>query len=225
MKLNRTCSFVMGGVVALVLGSGTAYAATGGTFVLGHSNQATSTTTLVNSKGTPLSLTAKSGYAPLKVNSGTKVTNLNSDKLDGLSSGSFLRSTGKAADADRLDGKDSQDFATTAGRTDSIGYGGKFTDTDGDGTNDAVFAYADCPAGTLLTGGGFDNQSGGKVVSNLPYAGNEWDVFVSLDGTSDQEGKVGAYALCYNPRGALVFPATQALKRTPSTAALHRSHG
>jgi hypothetical protein len=83
-----------------------AYAATGGTFVLGKSNSATSQTTLTANIGgralqvtntstltgsTPLSLTAASGKPPLIVNSGTKVTNLNADRLDGLDSSQFQR--------------------------------------------------------------------------------------------------------------------------------------
>ena len=66
-----------------------ASAANGGTWVLGKSLSETTPTTVTNSHGTPLSLKAKSGSAPLAVNSATKVTNLNADKLDGVSSESF----------------------------------------------------------------------------------------------------------------------------------------
>lgn len=75
--------------------SGTAYAATGGNFILGQSNSAGHISTLKNNKGsalaltsggtgTPLTLTAPSGVAPLAVDSTTKVANLNADELDGL---------------------------------------------------------------------------------------------------------------------------------------------
>jgi hypothetical protein len=75
-------------IVAL---GGTATAATGGTFVIGRSNYASSTTGLANSAGTPLSLTAGQGKAPLIVNSSALVRNLNADKLGGLSASSFQR--------------------------------------------------------------------------------------------------------------------------------------
>jgi hypothetical protein len=71
--------------------TGTATAATGGTFILGKGNSTTTTTTLSNSKGVPLSLNSRSGSAPLKVGSSTKVSNLNVDKLDGLDSTQFQR--------------------------------------------------------------------------------------------------------------------------------------
>jgi len=72
--------------------TGTATAATGGTFILGKGNSTTTTTTLSNSNGVPLSLNSRSGSAPLKVGSSTKVSNLNVDKLDGLDSTQFQRS-------------------------------------------------------------------------------------------------------------------------------------
>ena len=54
--------------------------------------------------------------APMTVDSGTRVVNLNADRLDSLDSTSFLRSTGKAVDADLLDGKDSTAFLPSAGK-------------------------------------------------------------------------------------------------------------
>ena len=53
------------------------------------------TTTVSHSGGTPLSLNAKSGYAPLKVNSSKVVTNLNTDKVDGYSASSFAMRSAK----------------------------------------------------------------------------------------------------------------------------------
>ncbi|MSW42680.1 MAG: hypothetical protein F2842_10750, partial [Actinobacteria bacterium] len=93
-------------VVALVVAmSGSAIAATGGTFILGRSNTATATTILSNTAGTPLSLKAKSGRAPLAVNSSVLVPKLNADLLDGLHSGAFLRSKATAANASKLGGQ------------------------------------------------------------------------------------------------------------------------
>jgi hypothetical protein len=77
---------------------GTTYAATGGNFILGQANTATSQTGLTsNNAGKALNVTQQStgtgatalglnvpaGKPPFTVNSGTKVTNLNADKLDG----------------------------------------------------------------------------------------------------------------------------------------------
>ena len=85
-----------------------ALAATGGNFILGQPNSASSTTSLTapvagkglqvnnNSTGTgatALGLNVASGHAPLTVNSGTKVANLNADKLDGKDSTQFLSSS------------------------------------------------------------------------------------------------------------------------------------
>src|SRR5436190_8214505 len=91
----------------LVLAGGTTLAATGGNFILGQSNSASSTTSLTRTganagKGlqvtntstaagaTALGLNVASGHAPFTVNSGTKVTNLNADKLDGIDSSAFV---------------------------------------------------------------------------------------------------------------------------------------
>jgi hypothetical protein len=63
--------------------SGTAVAATGGTFILGQSNSASSVTRLTNSEGVALSLRSPAGTAPLAVNRPVVVTNLNADMVDG----------------------------------------------------------------------------------------------------------------------------------------------
>lgn len=61
-----------------------AYAANGKGVLLGTSNSATKTTTLKNSKGTPLALKGKTSAPPLTVDSSKKVAKLNADQLDGL---------------------------------------------------------------------------------------------------------------------------------------------
>ena len=89
-------------VVALIgLGvslSGTAYAATGGNFLLGKANTADKVSTLSDSAGVALKLNSPSGVAPLAVNSTTMVKNLNANLLGG-SKAADLTSTvvGKAA--------------------------------------------------------------------------------------------------------------------------------
>ncbi len=110
--LKKLGSHVRGnlvGYVALFIAlGGTTYAATGGNFILGRANSASSTSSLtapVAGKGlqvtntstgagaTALGLNVASGHAPFTVNSGTKVSNLNADKLDGQDSTAFLPSS------------------------------------------------------------------------------------------------------------------------------------
>ena len=126
-------------MVVLVLGiASTALAAVpGDPFHLGKVNTINALTSLVgsvdnamlkvdnNSTGTSataLNLQVEPGKAPMKVNSQTKVANLNADLLDGKDSGEFLGANQKALDAahadqatnaqnaDKLDGKDSTQF-------------------------------------------------------------------------------------------------------------------
>ena len=92
MRIPRPTHATVVAYAALFLAlSGTAYAATGGTFVLGRGNSAATPTGLANSAGTPMVLNAKSGYAPLAVNSTTKVNRLNADLIDGLDSSGLQR--------------------------------------------------------------------------------------------------------------------------------------
>ena len=89
--------------VFLVLGGG-AYAATGGNFILGQSNSASSRTSLsapisgktlrvtntsTGTGATALGLNVASGHPPFTVNSDTQVANLNADQLDGKNSSAF----------------------------------------------------------------------------------------------------------------------------------------
>jgi hypothetical protein len=102
-------------VVALIgLGvslSGTAYAATGGNFLLGKANTANKVSTLTNTAGaamkltsggtgTPLTLNAPSGLPPMTVNSATKVSHLNADLLDGLNASDLATSNLGTAQTD-----------------------------------------------------------------------------------------------------------------------------
>jgi hypothetical protein len=85
---------------------GTTYAATGGNFILGQSNTASTPSSLsapVSGKtlqlsntnttagATALGLTVANGHPPFTVNSSTRVDKLNADLLDGRDSGAFLR--------------------------------------------------------------------------------------------------------------------------------------
>jgi hypothetical protein len=98
---------VVGYIALFIALGGTTYAATGGNFILGNPNSASSTTSLsapvagkalqvtntsTGAGATGLGLNVASGHSPFTVNSGTKVTNLNVDKLDGIDSTGFLPS-------------------------------------------------------------------------------------------------------------------------------------
>ena len=94
-------------VLALFLAGGAGYAATGGSFILGQANTATSPSSLTASindralkltnmnTGTgasALGLNVAPGHAPFLVGSSSgKVLNLNADKLDGLDSSNFTQ--------------------------------------------------------------------------------------------------------------------------------------
>ena len=76
MNIRTLTAFAAGAVVALVLGTGTAYAANGGHFVLGRSQLPPSrAASLNNSNGTALILRSKAGEPSLIVNRTTKVPN------------------------------------------------------------------------------------------------------------------------------------------------------
>jgi hypothetical protein len=89
--LRALSPLAAGGVVAAIVlgGYGAAAAATGNVFILGRSNTESSMATLSNSHGTPLSLRAPGGLAPLKVNSAVQVKNLNASLLGGMPAGAF----------------------------------------------------------------------------------------------------------------------------------------
>jgi hypothetical protein len=211
VKLNRPAVFIAGAVTALTLGGGTAYAANGGSFLLGRSNTATTATTLTNTAGTPLSLKAKTGYPPLAVSSSKTVPSLSADLLDGLTSASFLRSTGKAADAEKVDGINGASIALTTGRT-GVVYG---SDTD----VDHMAITARCPAGTIATGGG------GAADYALAYSGPDFD---EVTGTlipnswlvfDESDSGATAWVVCYNPRVAVLGAATKLPFAATATAA------
>jgi hypothetical protein len=128
-RIRQRLSFanVVSVIALFVALGGTTYAATGGNFILGQSNSASSTTSLTRTganagKGlqvnntstgagaTALGLSVASGHTPFTVNSGTKVANLNADKLDGLDSTGFIR--GRKLDANLAEGDPTTPIAT-----------------------------------------------------------------------------------------------------------------
>jgi hypothetical protein len=102
IRQHLTYANVMATIAVFMVLGGTTYAATGGNFILGNPNSASSTTSLsapisgkkalqltntsTGTGATALGLNVASGHPPFTVNSGTKVANLNADKLDGIDS-------------------------------------------------------------------------------------------------------------------------------------------
>jgi hypothetical protein len=180
---KRTAApFAAGAIFAVLVGTGTAYAATGGNFHLGKSNTAKKTTTITAKRGPALSLNSKKGPA-LKVNSKSRVARLNADLLDGLSSASFARSTA---------------------RTGSYDSNGVAVDLDENGYNDTIAGVAQCPRGSWATGGGGgDLSSTGYLVFNSPTEnGRGWLFAVGItEGSSDGDGDAFASVVCWNAKG------------------------
>lgn len=202
MKISKAVSFGMGAVMALVVGSGTAYAATGGKFILGKSNAAGTTTTLTNKKGTALALNSRAGTPSLKVSNSTRIPSLNADLVDGL-------------DGSRL--------ALVAGQANTVSEVGTAIDTSdpADGIPDVIAAFATCPAGTRLTGGGGDDYtSDGVMFVNSPIDRSTWMVASTADVNTNPADNVMAYAQCYNPRGAIQGGNFRTAPAQPSATAL-----
>jgi hypothetical protein len=92
VKLRRPTHAAIVAYAALFLAlSGTAYAATGGTLILGNPNSANKTTSLTNTgSGAALRLVTHQGSTPpLAVSNGTKIANLNADMVDGVRASSL----------------------------------------------------------------------------------------------------------------------------------------
>lgn len=110
-RIGRVTALTIGLAVMLALSVGVAsaaFGANGDAWRLGRSNVATAITKLAGAAGvngpmlqlinnnadandTALDLQVQSGEAPMTVNSSTRVSNLNADKLDGLDYSWFMR--------------------------------------------------------------------------------------------------------------------------------------
>src|SRR5919112_6599374 len=131
--VGRTASMVFGLalVLALILGvASVALSATGGNFILGKANEATTVSkltvsiagpalTLVNQStdaaATALNINVASGKVPLRVNAAAATaTNLSADKLDGKDSSGFYAQGSKVSDSSHADRADSAVSATSA---------------------------------------------------------------------------------------------------------------
>ncbi len=85
VKSRPSPSLVISCLALFVALGGTAYAATGGSFILGHANSESHPATLTNTGlGPALTLKSRAVSASLAVSSTKKVARLNADRLDGL---------------------------------------------------------------------------------------------------------------------------------------------
>jgi hypothetical protein len=140
LRLVRSTSLVVGLAVMMALMVGVASSALagtgiGGVFNLGKTNSVNAVTKLAgsvpgaslvvdnNSTGTgvtALDLQVEPGKAPMKVDSQTKVANLNADKLDGKSEADFYAAGSKVADSSHADQADSATSAQNADKLDGM---------------------------------------------------------------------------------------------------------
>ncbi len=183
MSVHNLTAFTAGALVVLVLGTGTAYAATGGDFKLGRANAAGRATTLTAPNGTALSLQSRAGFPSLRVNRQARVPNLNADLLDGVNSTSFAR-------------------VVTIGTVVATGF---VEDNDTPGTgDDEIVAVATCPAGSQVMGGGAGDFTGAGVpYFSGPVGSRQWAVFSSADPDPALATDLTAYARCWNPRASV----------------------
>lgn len=191
MQRRRPSPSLIISIVALVFAmSGTAYAATGGTFLLGKANTASTLTALTNSTGTALSLTAPANKPPLTVSNGTQIPNLNASKLGGLPASAFLPVTGSAADSSKLGGVPASGYMQGGGST----TGSRLSLQGGSSAVLATF-----PGGEVYAGCSADSPTLAAVslqpATNSP-AGSQ-AVWWNRDGTSSYPYKsyTGGYGL------------------------------
>jgi hypothetical protein len=143
-RLRITPSLVLSMLALFIALGGTTYAATGGTFILGQANTASTQTSLTanpasgaalkitnSGAGPAASFQVPAGQAPFQVNSTTKVKSLNADLLDGLNSSAFLPATGTAVNSQELDGLSALQFIQGSGTATGAAYAVGPTGADG----------------------------------------------------------------------------------------------
>ena len=179
-------------VIALVIALGGAgYSATGGNFILGNSNSASTPTLLqgpiatrtlqvnngsTTAGATALSLSVVAGHPPMKVNSSTKVANLNADKLDGLDSTHFSQKT--VIPFNLAPGANSTPIAFPANRP--VLVMGVTTTLDGAGVGHVTLLRTDPPSFIVWNG----LESPGAIMSNFNDVAGSHIVYI------DREQKV-----------------------------------
>lgn len=156
------------GVVATLVLTGTAVAATGGTFVLGRTNSASSQTLLTSTAATGpiLALSvSRAGQTPLAVSpSAGKATHLDADELDGLDSTALQRRvSGRCVSGQAVTGVSVTGAVACASTQDAPVLLRAVAMSGGKGT-------ALCPAGTLPIAGGVFPSIGSGLAA-LVYSG------------------------------------------------------
>lgn len=186
------------GVVATVTLTGTAYAATGGNFILGRANGAGATTTLKNNgTGPTLSLpAARTGQPPIAVSAGAgKAINLNADKLDGLDSGQLQRRIGGTCP----EGEAIRAIGANGGVACNAADG--FFYLNASGTEGLV--TVECPQGTTATSGGASTASGeatflaASIGFEDPATGREGWLVAAKTSSGALGGTVHAEVHCF----------------------------
>jgi hypothetical protein len=98
--LRRPSAALVISLIALFFAmGGTAVAATGGNFILGNANTATSVSSLTNTKGTALKLSSTRTAPPLTVSNSVQVPNLNASKLGGTLASGYMHGGGDTTGA------------------------------------------------------------------------------------------------------------------------------
>jgi len=176
----RATTTIVGLAIMLALVFGVATTALAGTgvgarFDLGKVNTVNAVSKLVGSiagpslqvdnnsteaNATALDLQVEAGKAPMKVNSGTKVANLNADTVDGKSEADFYAAGSKVADSAHADQADAATSAQNADKVDGksaseIGVNGlqqvsAISDTVASASAKGAVAY--CPYGKKVVG-------------------------------------------------------------------------
>jgi hypothetical protein len=191
IRSRLTYANVMVTILAFIVLGGMSYAATGSNFILGQPNSASSTSSLsapvaakalqvtntsTGSGATALGLNVASGHPPLTVNSGTKVTNLNADKLDGMDSSAFVPGS-KLIRVGPVTGTPSNGsaFAPTFAQVGHFGFDGEChrNDAGSDSIKISIFAFfggstfgsmTQAPAGGAFGRGNMDSFADYPVV-------------------------------------------------------------
>ncbi len=224
MWVGRATVFLVGLAVILALVFGvatTAFGANGNPFLLGKSNVATALSKLTgnvngsamqvaNSNAgaddTALSLSVQAGEAPMRVNSGTKVANLNADRIDDREASSFANGVGgKATNADKLDGLNSSHFAQATTDGSAVHAVSADTAAHADSADSASSAVHAETAGSATHTESADNADKLDGKDSSAFAGTGMSRYTSevfLDGCSD---KVLASSTISPSRPALVY--------------------
>jgi hypothetical protein len=183
-------------LIALVFAmSGTAVAATGGNFILGKSNTATSTTSLTNSKGTALKLSSSATTPPLAVSNSVQVPNLNASQLGGQPASAFLGANATAANSNQLGGIPASGFIQGGG---TINAGrGSATGSSGD------VAVLSAPGNTLY---GACDSGGAGSGTRLTIYGSGQAFWFNKDGGGQADLSQGGHYAFLTPGNGSTTP-------------------